>query len=439
MNKTYFDLLIRFISFKSISTDPYFQGDCEACADWLIELFQDHHFHTKKITWYGNPLVFASYEIDPNAKTYLIYGHYDVQPADISDGRDTDPFELTQSGNKLIARWSVDNKGQIMIHIATILELISSKELKYNIKFLIEGDEETGSPQVNQCIQDHKELLSCDTAIISDGEIIWNHTPTMTASFRGWANMTIELQTAKTDLHSWLFGNIAPSASHESAKLISKLYDASGSIAIPWWYDGLKPITQAHTENNAKVPFDESELKQMTWIKSLISPRWYDPVTANGLLPTIQVSWLYAGYTWSGYKNIIPWSSIIKINFRFWPWQDACKKVQAFEAWLAQIIPDYVEYTISTSDPYDAISINTDNEDTQKAAQLLSWIYGKQTIMRYCGAAVPISGLFQDILKCDVVIADLANEDCNMHWVGENFDIGCIEKGLEFSRQFFSN
>jgi len=457
MLTSYLTLLEKSITFKSISTDPDYKESCNACADRYIQLFQNHGFKTEKITWYGNPLVFAHYEVDPSAKTYLVYGHYDIQPADLHDGRSHDPFTLTATPSpskhsgaewtvgrgsgwgKLYARWAVDNKGQHMIHIATILDLIKERKLVYNIKFLLEGDEETGSPDIPAAISDYSLLLKADTAIISDGEIIGNHTPTMTASFRGGANMTITLKTATTDLHSGIYGNIAPSASHEAALLISKLYTTDNTIAIPGRYDDLDPISEEVKANNAKVPFDADDVWKITWIKHIIIPHGYDPVTANGLLPTIQVSGISSGYTGNGYKNIIPWAATIKINFRFGPWQNAHNEIEKFKKRVNNTLPNYIEYNIDTSDPYHAISIDTDNEDTRRAATLLSEVFSKPCIMRYCGAAVPISWLFQDILNCTVIIADLGNEDCNMHGVDENIDIACIEKGLQFSRRFFTS
>lgn len=216
MTDLYTQLLSECIAFRSISTDPEFKPQIDACADWLIDLLQQYGFETEKIINYGNPLVFGSYHHDDSLPTLLIYGHYDVQPASQEDGRLSDPFVLTQREGRYYARGAVDNKGQIMIHIATVLEAIrENRKLNYNIKFLIEGDEETGSPYITQALEDHTELLACDLVLVSDGELIGNHTPTMVAGFRGGMNMTLTLQTAKTNLHSGIYGNIAPSASHE--------------------------------------------------------------------------------------------------------------------------------------------------------------------------------------------------------------------------------
>lgn len=437
MTPSYLQLLEQFIAFKSISTDPAYKNDCKVTADRLVDLLKNWWLDAKVIPNYGNPIVLANYIYDPSLPTLLIYGHYDVQPADASDWRTNDPFTLSQTEQKVFARGAVDNKGQIMIHIYTVLELIKTNNLRYNIKFMIEWDEETGSPFLTKFIEDYKDELKADYCIISDGEMIGNHTPTMTASFRWGANMTIKYISSKTDLHSGIYGGIAPSTSYELSKILSKLYDSNGLIAIPGRYDDLAPITDLQKANNAKVPFDIDEIKKISEIRDIWTPKGYDPVTANWLLPTIQISWLNSWYTWDGYKNIIPHQATAKINFRFWPWQSSTKMIDLFKNWIAENTPKYISFEIQTSDPYDAILLDVDNDINRSASQIISDIYNKPAIMRYCWAAVPVSGMFQNIWM-QVTIVDLGNEDCNMHGVDENFDKVCIEKWLEFSKKFLS-
>ena len=434
-NKMYHNLLKEFIAFKSISTDPAFKSEMMACADRLVALFGDHGFTTQRLEWYGNPVVFAHYQVSEELPTMLIYGHYDVQPAEQNDGWQSDPFVLTQRDWRLYARGVVDNKWQVLIHIATVLELIVSWNLAYNIKFLIEGDEETGGGDMQKALSDHRDLFACDVALISDGEIIGNHTPTIVAWFRGGMNATIILTTALSDTHSGIYGNILPSASHEASRLIAKLYDHDNRIAIPGWYDDLTPISDGIIANNQKISYDLDELEESLGIKQLLKNWDFDPATAVGLLPTIQVSGVQSWYTGNGYKNIIPAKAVIKLNFRFWPWQNSQLKQRQFEEFLQTSFPDYVSRTFETSDPYDAISIDTSSEISQEVEKILNEIYGKKALLRYAGGAVPISWLLREILWADVVVADLGNEDCNMHGIDENFDETCIHKWLEFSKK----
>lgn len=205
--------------------------------------------------------------VDPTLPTYLIYGHYDVQPAALEDGWSSDPFTLRDDGQRLYARGVADNKGQHLIHLATIFALIERQALRCNIKVLIEGDEETGSPYMVDFFKQYAPLLACDGVIISDGEIIGHETPTMTQSFRGGANMTLTIQTANTDVHSGMYGNILPSASHTLLQLLAKLYDDKNLITIPGWYDSVAQIDEATVANNLTIPFDTDALFQATGAK----------------------------------------------------------------------------------------------------------------------------------------------------------------------------
>ncbi len=433
----YLDLMKQFLSFRSISTDAQYKPDLAKTADFLVELLANNGFEAKAITWYSNPIVYGHYVVDASLPTYMIYGHYDVQPADISEWWEQDPFDMLIKDNKIIARGAVDNKGQIMIHIYTILELIKSNNLQYNIKFMIEWDEETWSPYLEKFMDDYKDLLACDIVIVSDGEIIGDHTPTIGAWFRWWCNMTINLKTADVDMHSGLFGGIVPNSAYEATKLLSKLYNERNWIAVDNYYDSVEEITPDIIANNKTLPINEEDIKHTTGIKSIVVQEWYDIVTANGLMPTIQISWLQSGYTWQGYRNAIPYTTTIKLNFRFAPGQDPQQTVDLFTTWVKKELPDYVDCIIETSDPYPAITINTQTEAVTRAADILWTIYNQKAVYRYCGAAIPVTWLFQSVLGADVVIADLANEDCRMHGVDENFRISCVEKWLKFSQEFF--
>lgn len=436
--QNYLTLMKEFISFHSISTDEQYKWELEKTASFLVDLFITNGFSAQAITGYSNPIVYAEYVIDPHLPTYLIYGHYDVQPADKAEGRDEDPFKLQIDKQKITARGAVDNKGQIMIHIVTIIDLIQKGQLKYNIKFMIEGDEETGSPHLEKFIHDYKDLLACNVVMVSDGELIGDHTPTIGASFRGGCNMTLTLQTADVDLHSGLFGGIAPSSAHETMKLLGWLYNGKNEIAIPGYYDDVEEVSDTVRQNNESLPISVEEIKQTTGLQQLLVQDGYDMATANGLMPTIQVSGIQCGYTGMGYRNAIPYKTTVKLNFRFAPGQNPERTIELFKARAAEKLPDYVKYSMEISDPYPPILLDITHDEVKRAANILSKIYGKNCVYRYCGAAIPVTGLFKDVLGAAVVIADLANEDCYMHGVGENFTLSCIDKGIQFSTLFFS-
>lgn len=438
MLPTYLDLMKEFIAFRSISTDAQYKNDMILTAEYLVALLQTYGFEAQAIPWYGNPIVVASYIVDKALPTHLVYWHYDVQPASLEEWWEQDPFDLHVQDEKIVARWAVDNKWQIMIHIATIGKLIQEWRLQYNIKFMIEWDEETWSPYLVKFLEDYKDLLAADVVVVSDGEIIWDHTPTIWAGFRGGCNMTVTVKTADVDLHSWLYGWIAPNSALEAMKLLAKLYTQQHRIAIDNYYDTVDPITEDEIANNVSLPISHDDIKNTTWIKNLLIQEWYDAVSANGLMPTIQITWLQSWYTGEWYRNAIPHKTTIKINFRFARWQKPADAIAQFIARSNEQTPDYVSLEFDISDPYEAITIKTDHPSVQKARTTLLSSHGVEPVLRFCGAAIPVTWLFQDILWSAVVIVDLANEDCRMHGVGENFRIICIQKWLDFSEQFFS-
>lgn len=436
-SKTYNELLSKFISFKSISTDKSFKQEVSATADFLISTFSENGFSTEKVEGYGNPIVLANLEVDPTLPTCLIYGHYDVQPAEKSDGWDSEPFEVREDENRIYARGIVDNKGQVLIHIATIIDLIKSGKIKYNIKFMVEGDEETGSPLMENFVKDYSEQLHCDFLMISDGEIISDY-PVLDAGFRGGANTTLTLTTASTDTHSGIYGGGIPSASHEAGKFIDKLFDKNYHVQIPGFYDAVDEIPSEILENNKNIPFSKEELERITGVKSALIDGDYDIYTATSLRPTVQITGLQSGYVGEGYKNGIPAKSIIKANFRLVKSQNPEEIMEKYEQFIKDNLPEYVSYKLEISDPYEGIKLDLDNDYIKEAYSALEDAFGKKPFYKFSGGGLPIVTLFVEELGVkNALMVSLGNEDCNMHGINENFDKNILEKGLAFSRKFF--
>ncbi|MDQ3099666.1 MAG: M20/M25/M40 family metallo-hydrolase [bacterium] len=433
MNQTYLNLVSEFIKFKSISTDNTFATEIQKCALWLKNTFTENGFKVNIINGYGNPIVVAHYQTNPEYKTALIYGHYDVQPADKSEGWNSEPFELFNDGKRLYARGSIDNKGQVAIHIATIIDLIKENQLKYNITFMIEGNEETGSPLLGKFIQDNKVLLKADVVVISDGEITGNN-PILELGFRGGFNTTITIKTATNDLHSGIYGGLAPNAAHEAAKLIAKLYDENNHITIPHFYNDVAQI-----ENPEIIPFDQKEYQRITGAKAVLKEPEFDPYTQVGLRPSIQVTGLQSGYIGEGYKNGIHAKAILKINFRLVRNQNSAKIAEEFRDYLKETLPSYVDFNIEVNDIHQGVKIDLNNDYIHKAKAILEKAYGTKPLLKYSGGGLPIVTFFEEALGVPQVLVPLANEDCNMHGANENFNLEDIEKSLEFSKEFFKS
>ncbi|KXK10248.1 MAG: putative succinyl-diaminopimelate desuccinylase, partial [Microgenomates bacterium OLB23] len=247
----YLQLLKEFVALRSISTDPSYIKDIEKTAQWLGNLLTQYGFTVKITKGAGNPIVCAQYN-NGSQQHVLIYGHYDVQPAEINEGWTHDPFELKEKNGRLYGRGAVDNKGQIMIYIATVIELIQQKSLGYNVTFLIEGNEEAGSSGLDTFVETHKEKLLADFLLVSDGEITAGH-PVIEVGFRGVLNIALTVETSTKDNHSGLYGGIIPNAANELSILLGKLFDQSSGeqrVTIEGFYDNITPPTPRRHNNN---------------------------------------------------------------------------------------------------------------------------------------------------------------------------------------------
>jgi len=437
--KEYKDILSTFIKFRSISTDSWYTQEVIKAANWLEELFGGYGFIARLL--HGettNPYVFAEYKVADDAKTVLIYGHYDVQPASMEDGWTQEPFELCEKDDKLYGRGAVDNKGQLLVHVYTIGNLIKEKKLKYNVKFFVEGNEETGNTEIRDVITKHRELFDCDYILLSDGEITVDR-PTLDVAFRGGANVTLEYKTAKTNLHSGIYGGAIPNASHELSTLISRFYDSTNKVTFSEFYEGVDAISEKELEGTNALHFDMNELRETTGIKALKLEKGFDFYSQTGLRPMLTVTGFKSGYIEEGYSNIVPSSAEARINFRFVTSQNPKKVLDAFENFVKDNTPDYVEFTLEKDSSWPAIRMNTSTEKFKEVVKLLEKTYGDEVVFKYVGGSIPVISDFKDVLGKDVISVSMANEDCNMHGIDENFDISLVKKGLSFSNAFFSS
>lgn len=429
------DTLSKFIEIKSISA-PGFDKEIREAANFLVDLFNSLGLKSQIIEGKTtNPYVFAEYKVSDAAETVLIYGHYDVQPADKSDGWKEEPFEIDERDGKLIARGIEDNKGQVMVHIFTVGELVKEKKLKKNVKFFIEGNEETANPEIINVIRDNKNLLNCDYVLISDGEIS-NENPAMDVSFRGGVNMRVILETAKNDVHSGIFGGAFPNAAMELSNLISKLYDENNRIGIDGFYRDVAEPTKEELENNAGIKFDLDKIKSDTGIKSLKMQEGLDFYTQTGLLPMLTVTGFKSGFIGEGFNNIIPAKAECRINFRFSAGQKPKEMVKLFKNFVRKNTPDYVTIVFEVDPTFNPVKIDISDPIFNEVKKDLEESYGAKLIFKYCGASIPVVADFAESLDKPVLSVGFAGEDANSHGVDENFRIDLIEKALKFSRKF---
>lgn len=435
MTPTYARLLPQFISYKSISTDPSFIHEIEKTALWLSSQFKENGFDVKKINGYDNSIIVARYEVDPKLKTVLIYGHYDVQPADKEDGWESDPFTVTERNGRLYARGAVDNKGQVLVHIATVFDLIEEKKLKYNVVFMIEGNEESGSPRLSDFIKDHAALLASDLVLVSDGETTGGH-PTLDVGFRGVVNIGITLSTSDRDLHSGLFGGAVPNSAQELSKILGSLWSKDNRVTIPEFYADAEPIDKDLADEAAHFPIPQEEMRLLSGCETLLVSPDSNFYCRNGLLPTLEITGIQTGYTGVGFRNSIPAIATAKINVRTAPAQDPYKQGDYIVKHLQSLVPSYAKATITKDEISKGILLDRTHEYMREASTIMNRVYKTNAIMRVCGATLPIAADFFEILGVPQVYASIGNEDCKMHAANENYALEFLNKGLEFSRAF---
>lgn len=421
----------KLVSLKSVSADSTYREDLDQTAAFLKDLLKEKGLHAELLEGYGNPLVYGSYVVDPKKETCLIYGHYDVQPAVLADGWDTDPFTLSEKEGKFYGRGIMDDKCQFLIHILAIGKLIAEGKLTYNIKFLFEGEEELGSPHIEKFVKDHTELLSCDFALLSDGEMIADK-PTIELSNRGVLNLTVTLRTATLELHSGIYGGAAPQAIYELSKLVSSLWDEQHRITVPGFYDAVDEIDTSYA-----IPFDFEEYKKNTGTSALLTEPEYDFFTQTGLRPSLTITGIYGGYIQEGHKTTIAPTATAKLSFRLVKSQDPKKIGELVKAYIEQLVPSYVSAAVTIDEIANPQKTTANSVYVRKAVQVLEEIYGDTSYYKYVGGTEPVLLHLQTYLHVPIVSIPFASEDGHMHGPNENFKIRNIEKGLEFSERFF--
>lgn len=439
MEKRFLDLLTQYVGFRTVSLPGHIEPEqINKCLAFLIAFFgragiRVEMWESEKL----NPILFAHYTVDKNLPTVLVYGHYDVVAVNPKEWTITQPFQLKEQDGMLYGRGATDNKGQNLVHIFTVAELIKAGKLACNVKFFIEGNEETGSAGIEKVIEEHKEELRADYFLVSDGEMIGT-TPVIELSLRGLANVRVKVRTATKDNHSGLAGGAIYNSVVEASKLICSLYDEDGKIAVPGFDLALPRHLLQSTYvsiNNAKLS-NKVNLKEVLGVNLLSEPD--NPFTAIGLMPTIEVMGITAGGAHEGYKHIIPGETSFGLNLRLVGQQDPKVMTKEVMRHLINHAPGYVELQMEDYAHHPPIMISLSKEISQHTKLLLEKAYGEESLEKYTGGGIPVVGHFIDIVGVKPLLIPLANDTCNMHGVHENIGVSFVEKALAFSELFFS-
>jgi acetylornithine deacetylase/succinyl-diaminopimelate desuccinylase-like protein len=430
------DDLFEFLRFPSVSADSQYKSSVDACADWLTSRLQRAGLGAVKYETAGHPVVVAGNEHRPGRRTVLIYGHYDVQPADPLDLWETPPFEPVIKGDKILARGSTDNKGQILAHILGVESAIQEKgDLPVNLVFLVEGEEEIGSPHLEGFLKEHRSDWHADVVAISDTGMVGSGIPTFTYGLRGILCLEIRLRGPSSDLHSGIFGGSVANPATVLSRMVGKIHDDAGRIAIPGFYDRVLPLEQWERDLWAKLPYTEK-----SWLATTGSPRisgeeGYTFLEQVWARPTAEVNGFGSGYQGEGPKTIVPSKATAKLSFRLVPNQDPAELRPLIEEFLKRQCPDSVEMEILRQHSGKAYLVKPDSAFGKAAQKALANTFGKPVAFIREGGSIPITQSFKDVLGIDTLLLGLALPDCKAHSPNENFSLENFQAGIRLNKQ----
>ena len=424
----------------SISTLPEHKSDVQKAAEFIAgELSRVGMENVDIIPTSGHPLIYADWLHAPGKPTVLCYGHYDVQPPDPLNEWTTPPFEPTERNQNLYARGAVDDKGQMYMHLKAAEALMrSDSKLPLNVRFLIEGEEEVGGESIAKFVREQTSRLQADFALISDTEMFAPELPTLCVGLRGMVYTELQAQGSKTDLHSGMYGGVAPNPLEALARMISKLKDESGRILIPGFYDRVQKPSADELKAWKSLPFDEEHYRKTeVGSKELVGEAGYSVLERTWSRPTVEVHGVPGGFVGAGAKTVIPARAAAKVSMRLVPDQRPDEIFKLYSAYVNSIIPRGIELKIKQFSMADPIVVKTDNRFVQAATAAMKEVFSKETVYIRSGGSIPIVADFEKHLKIPSVMMGFGLPDDNLHAPNEKFHIPNFYRGIESLIRFF--
>lgn len=435
---TFQDQLFEFLRIPSVSTDSQHKGYVLNAAKFLIRQLED--IGLDNVTLHktdGHPIVTAEKCPFEDRPTILIYGHYDVQPSDPDDLWKTPPFEPTVKDGRVYARGASDDKGQSFTHIKAVESYLKTDtELPVNVKFILEGEEEIGSPHLIPFIKKHKEMLKCDMVLISDTAMFGENQPSITYGLRGLAYMEVNIVGPNRDLHSGVYGGTVENPANVLCNIIAKLKDANGVIQIPGFYDDVQPLTAEMREAYKKLPFDEEEYKKGLDIQELDGEKGYTTLERASARPTLDVNGLWSGYQKEGAKTVLPATAGAKVSMRLVPDQEPDKIAELFKEYVESIAPDTVSVDVRAHHGGYPVVIDLDFYGLKAAAQAFSDVYDKEVLFSREGGSIPIVSDFKKVLGVNSILMGFGLTKDALHSPNESFSLKDFHRGIKTSARF---
>jgi len=434
--------LLELLRIPSVSARSEHKDDMKKCAEAVQQRLLDAG--ADKATIYptdGHPVVYGEKITDPAKPTVLVYGHYDVQPPDPLNLWHSGPFEPVIKDGKIYARGSADDKGQFYMHVKALETMVKTGPLPTNIKFIIEGEEEIGSPNLAKFVASHKDLLKADVILISDTAMISLDTPSIDIGVRGLSYIEVEVTGPNRDLHSGVYGGAVANPITILAKMIASCHDENNHITIPSFYDGVVEATPAERKLMAAAPYDEADYKKDLGVQALWGEKGYTTNERTGIRPTLELNGIWGGYIGEGAKTVLPSKAFAKISARLVPNQSATVITEKLLNYFRQIAPPGV--TVKAEDHHGGEPYMTpiDSKAYQSAAKAIEAVFHKAPIPVRGGGSIPICSLFEKELGIKIVFMGFGLDSDNLHSPNEKFDLQNFYKGIEtipYFHQFFA-
>ncbi|MGA5320282.1 dipeptidase [Streptomyces seoulensis] len=439
----FLDDLAAWLRIPSVSAQPEHAPDVRRSADWLAAKLTATGFPVAEV-WptAGAPAVYAEWPSDdPGAPTVLVYGHHDVQPAAREDGWDTDPFEPVVRGNRLYARGAADDKGQVFFHTLGVrahLAATGRTTPAVHLKLLIEGEEESGSPNFRALVEEHADRLAADAVIVSDTGMWSEDTPTVCTGMRGLAECEIRLYGPDQDIHSGSFGGAVPNPATAAARLVAALHDEYGRVAVPGFYDGIVELTARERELFAELPFDEAEWLRTAKSHAAEGEAGYSTLERVWARPTAEVNGIGGGYQGAGSKTIIPASAVVKLSFRLVAGQDLGAVEKAVQDWAERQAPAGIRLEIDFSPGTRPCLTPLDHPALESVARAMGRAFGKPVRFTREGGSGPAADL-QEVLGAPVLFLGISVPSDGWHAPNEKVELDLLLKGVETGAHLWSD
>lgn len=434
----FFDELFQLLSIPSISSSSEHKGDMQLCAEKLVELLLAAGADKADVyPTTGHPVVFAEKIIDPSLKTVLVYGHYDVQPVDPIELWKSDPFKPEIRDEAIYARGANDDKGQSFMHIKAFEYLVKEGKQRHNIKFILEGEEEIGSPSLAAWAREHKDMLACDIMLVSDTTMISEEVPSINCGMRGLSYVEVEVTGPNKDLHSGHYGGAVVNPINALCKMVDSLIDEKGRITVKGFYDDVVELSMEDRAMFARAPFNMEEYKKFLDIDEVAGEEGYSTLERTGIRPCLDVNGIWGGFIGEGAKTVLPSKAHAKISMRLVPNQDCEKISELFKAHFESITPAGVKVKVTPHHGGNGFLIPISSDAYKAASKAMEEVYGIEPVPSRGGGSIPILADLQKILGVDPLLMGFGLERDTIHSPNESYLLSQLYKGMESIALFY--